>query len=126
VQTVKYASKHRNKLYVCNVPRAMSRLDLLEAFRNIVVGVVDLDVTMQKDQGRPGENRGFCFLEMYNQPAAEQALATLANPNLEFAGTCVPIRACEGYYIDLTLACTEKLESDLTCVSWSWTCNSYG
>ena len=52
--------------------------------------MVDLDVTMQKDQGKPSENRGFCFLDMYNQAAAEQAMAALAAPTLQFDGECVP------------------------------------
>lgn len=88
MQTVKYASKQRNKLYVCNIPKTKTRQQLLAAFRMLTPGVVDLDVTMQKDQGKPTENRGFCFLDMYNQAAAEQAMATLASPALQFEGEC--------------------------------------
>jgi hypothetical protein len=69
----------------------MSRHQLLEGFRSLVPGIVELDVTMQKDQGKPDENRGFCFIEMYNQTAAEQAIAKLTAPDLELAGECVPI-----------------------------------
>lgn len=83
---MKYASKQRNKLYVCNIPKNKTRQQLLATFRDLTPGVVDLDVTMQKDQGKPRENRGFCFLDMYNQAAAEQAMATLASPTLEFDG----------------------------------------
>ena len=89
MQTVKYASKQRNKLYVCNIPKNRTRQQLLLAFRDLTPGVVDLDVTMQKDQGKPSENRGFCFLDMYNQAAAEQAMAALASPTLQFDGECV-------------------------------------
>lgn len=88
MQTVKYASKQRNKLYICNIPKSKTRQQLLATFRALTPGVVDLDVTMQKDQGKPSENRGFCFLDMYNQAAAEQAMATLASPALHFEGEC--------------------------------------
>lgn len=90
LQTVKYASKQRNKLYICNIPKNKTRQQLLTAFRALTPGVVDLDVTMQKDQGKPSENRGFCFLDMYNQAAAEQAMATLASPTLQFEGEYGP------------------------------------
>ena len=53
-------------------------------------GVEELDITTQKDQGRPGQNRGFCFLEMYNQAVAEEAMAILAAPGLELCGMCAP------------------------------------
>jgi RNA recognition motif-containing protein len=69
----------------------MSRQTLLEGFRSLVPGIVELDVTMQKDQGKPDENRGFCFIEMYNQASAEQAIAKLTVPDLELAGECVPM-----------------------------------
>ena len=84
---MKYANKQRHKLYVCNIPRTMNRAALLAAFRGLVRGVMELDVTMQKDQGKPDENRGFCFLDMYNQPAADAAMAAL-NSDVEFAGQC--------------------------------------
>lgn len=90
LQTVKYASKQRNKLYICNIPKHKTRQQLLSTFRALTPGVVDLDVTMQKDQGKPSENRGFCFLDMYNQAAAEQAMATLASPTLQFEGEYGP------------------------------------
>lgn len=93
-QTVKYGSKQRHKLYVCNVPRTMPRQTLLETFRGLVRGVVELDVTTQKDQGRPEENRGFCFIEMYNQAAAEAAMPVLTSPDLVFAGECAAQLIC--------------------------------
>lgn len=86
MQTVKYSSKQKHKIYVCNIPRNKGRQELLEGFRGLVRGIEELDVTTQKDQGRPAENRGFCFLEMYNQAAAEAAMAALAAPGLELCG----------------------------------------
>lgn len=90
VQTVRYGNKQKNKLYVCNIPRAMGRAQLLAAFRKLLVGVVDLDVTMQKDQGKPDENRGFCFVELYNTSAAELALDVLGK-DVDFDGECASV-----------------------------------
>ena len=89
LQTIKYTNKQRHKLYVCNVPRNLSRAALTAAFKQRIRGVVDVDATMQKDQGKPDENRGFCFVEMYNQAAAEAALKELHH-DAEFAGACAP------------------------------------
>lgn len=33
VQTVKYSSKQKHKVYVCNIPRTKGRQELLESFR---------------------------------------------------------------------------------------------
>jgi RNA recognition motif-containing protein len=88
MQTVKYANKQKHKVYVCNIPRHMDRVALQSAFKDLIRGLVEVDVTMQKDQGKPDENRGFCFLDMYNQTAAEQAIDVL-NQDVEFAGECV-------------------------------------
>jgi RNA recognition motif-containing protein len=93
LQTIKYANKQRHKLYICNIPRTMTRSALLEAFCATVAGIMELDVTMQKDQGKPDENRGFCFLEMYNQPAAEVALKKLSQ-DVTFAGECAHWLSC--------------------------------
>jgi RNA recognition motif-containing protein len=92
VQTVKYSSKQKHKIYVCNIPRDKGRQELLESFRSHVRGVEVLDITMQKDQGRLGQNRGFCFLEMYNQAVAEEAMSTLSAPGMQLCGMCVFFR----------------------------------
>ena len=60
----------------------------VELCRGLVRGVEDLDITTQKDQGRPGQNRGFCFLEMYNQAVAEEAMAILVAPGVQLCGMC--------------------------------------
>jgi RNA recognition motif. (a.k.a. RRM, RBD, or RNP domain) len=89
LQTVKYSSKQKHKIYVCNIPREKGRQELLDSFRSLVRGIEELDITMQKDQGRPGQNRGFCFLEMYNQAVAEEAIAALSAPGVQLCGMCV-------------------------------------
>lgn len=88
LQTVKYSSKQKYKVYVCNIPRNKGRQELLESFRGLVRGIEELDITTQKDQGRPGQNRGFCFLEMYNQAVAEEGMATLSAPGVQLCGMC--------------------------------------
>jgi hypothetical protein len=88
LQTVKYSSKQKHKVYVCNIPRDKGRKELLDSFRSLVRGIEELDITTQKDQGRPGQNRGFCFLEMYNQAVAEEAMGILAAPGVQLCGMC--------------------------------------
>ena len=74
-------SQVKNRLFVGNIPRDISREELREIFNDEVRGVVDVELLMDTEHIH---NRGFCFLECYNHGAADQARRTLSRPDFKY------------------------------------------
>ena len=75
-------SQVKNRLFVGNIPRDITRGELKELFDKEVKGIVDVELLMDHEHMY---NRGFCFLECYNHNAADLARRTLSRPDFRHA-----------------------------------------
>lgn len=75
-------SQVKNRLFVGNVPREITRGELKEIFDAEVKGIVEVELLMDYDHVY---NRGFCFLECYNHAAADAARQTLSRPDFRYS-----------------------------------------
>ncbi|KAK9814368.1 hypothetical protein WJX72_004657 [[Myrmecia] bisecta] len=72
-------SQSKNKVYLGNIPKTMSKEELKAALDAHVKGITEMEVLMSKEF--EGQNRGFCFVEFYNHACALQAKKVLSQPS---------------------------------------------
>jgi hypothetical protein len=69
-------SESKYRLFVGNVPRAMSQEELLTALKKQEPGVEVVELPMEPNM--PSRNRGYAFVDLYNTASAERAKKTFS------------------------------------------------
>ncbi|GAX77450.1 hypothetical protein CEUSTIGMA_g4894.t1, partial [Chlamydomonas eustigma] len=78
-------SEVKNKLFIGNLPRELNKEQILEVLKGDVVGITDMNLMVEKENPSSSNvNRGFGFVEFYNNAAAEQARRKLSSSEYRF------------------------------------------
>nr|GMD03755.1 heterogeneous nuclear ribonucleoprotein R [Ipomoea batatas] len=72
-------AKHR--LFIGNVPRNWGEEEMKKAVNKVGPGVIKIELL--KDQQNSSRNRGFAFIEFYNNACAEYSRQKMSNPNFK-------------------------------------------
>ncbi|KAM3324930.1 heterogeneous nuclear ribonucleoprotein Q [Capsicum chacoense] len=72
-------AKHR--LFIGNVPRTWGEEDMRTAVMNVGPGVINIELV--KDPQNSGRNRGFAFIEYYNNACAEYSRQKMSNSDFK-------------------------------------------
>ncbi|KAL8166986.1 hypothetical protein V2J09_008485 [Rumex salicifolius] len=75
-------SKHR--LFVGNIPKAWSEEQFKQTIHDVGPGAEIID--LKQDALNPGRNRGFAFIEYYNNACADYARQKMSNGNFKLDG----------------------------------------
>ncbi|KAL6906052.1 hypothetical protein ACP4OV_003653 [Aristida adscensionis] len=74
------SSQAKNKLFIGNVPNNWTKDDFKEAVEKVGPGVIKVDLMMAPHSDR---NKGFGFIEYYNQACAEYARQKMSTPEFK-------------------------------------------
>ncbi|KAJ1266944.1 hypothetical protein BS78_07G018700 [Paspalum vaginatum] len=86
-------SQTKHRLFVGNVPKGLSEEELRNIIKGKGPGVVNIE--MFKDQHDPNRNRGFLFVEYYNNACADYAKTNLSSPDFKVDGSQLTVSWAE-------------------------------
>ncbi|CAN4121345.1 unnamed protein product [Withania somnifera] len=75
------AAQAKHRLFIGNVPRNWGEEDMRTAVTNIGPGVITIELV--KDPQNSGRNRGFAFIEYYNNACAEYSRQKMSNSDFK-------------------------------------------
>eukprot|EP00240_Pyramimonas_obovata_P003932 CAMPEP_0118924716 /NCGR_PEP_ID=MMETSP1169-20130426/2725_1 /TAXON_ID=36882 /ORGANISM="Pyramimonas obovata, Strain CCMP722" /LENGTH=355 /DNA_ID=CAMNT_0006865847 /DNA_START=568 /DNA_END=1632 /DNA_ORIENTATION=- len=85
-------SESKFRLFVGNLPRAMTHAEVLEMLKKQEPGVEALELPSELNAAR---NRGYAFVDLYNSAAAERARKTLTRPGFKVKENVLTVRWAE-------------------------------